>query len=269
MRRPAVPLGIIENRGSLALSEFIAALPMYDWPERRAEVDAEWVTLRDRLRAQGIDAPERLTRRNGDLPAVPGGIRDAAGALLAPDPAALPPDELDVATLWRHPQLLLAQTCWGPMETTGLAAHVRVVGQPDYSAFKGGEGELYRSAIVMRGSEPRPADQFLDRLRGLRFAFNERHSMSGYLALERDLQTAELLNEDNGLATFFGKMIQTGAHRASVRAVADGIADIATIDCRSWAYCPRFEPAAKELAVVGWTAPRKGLPFITAKDLFR
>ena len=50
---------------------FIAALPMYDWPERRAEVDAEWTVLRDRLRAQGIAAPEELTRRNADMPAVP------------------------------------------------------------------------------------------------------------------------------------------------------------------------------------------------------
>lgn len=236
---------------------------MYDWPERRAEVDAEWAILRDRLRESGIDAPGRLTRRNGDLPAVPGGIRDAAGRMIAPDPATLPPDDLDVATLWRHPQLLLAQTCWGPMETTGLAAHVRVVGQPDYSAFEGGQGERYRSAIVMRTGEARRS---LADARDLRFAFNEPHSMSGFLAVERDLRAARLLNDDNGMAAFFGRMIQTGSHRASVRAVAGDQADVAAIDCRTWAYCRRYETAASALAVIGWTAPRNGLPFITAKD---
>ena len=134
------------------MSGFFAALPMYDWPENRPEVDAEWALLRARLLGAGIDAPERLVRRNAEMPAVPGGIRDASGVVIAPDPATLPPDELDFFTLWRHPKLLFAQTCWGPMEL-GLAKHVRVVGQPDYSAFEGGDGELYSSAIVMpRGS---------------------------------------------------------------------------------------------------------------------
>jgi ABC-type phosphate/phosphonate transport system substrate-binding protein len=236
---------------------------MYDWPERRAEVDAEWAALRDRLRARGIAAPQDLTRRNADMPAVPGGIRDAAGMLIAPDPATLPPDELDVATLWRHPRLLFSQTCWGPMETTGFGPQVRVVGQPDYSAFEGGEGEFYRSAIVMRkGEELRSiADAG-----GLRFAFNERHSMSGYLAPARDLAKSGIIAEEDAFPSFWSAMVETHAHRASVKAVAEGQADVAAIDCRTWAYCRRFEPAAAALAVIGWTAPRTGLPFITAKD---
>ena len=62
------------------MSNFIAALPMYDWPETRAETDAEWARIRDSLRAQGVDAPESVVRRNADLPPVPGGIRDVPGA---------------------------------------------------------------------------------------------------------------------------------------------------------------------------------------------
>ena len=71
---------------------------MYDWPEPRAEVDAEWATIRDLLR-QGLDAPQKLSR---DI--------ELDGAVASPD-------------------LLFAQTCWGPMEL-GLAEHVQVVGQP-------------------------------------------------------------------------------------------------------------------------------------------
>ena len=68
---------------------------------------------------------------------MPGGIRDGEGRVIAPDPATLPPDELIIADLWRHPGLLFAQTCWGPLEQ-GLDQHVVVVGQPSYDGVEGG-----------------------------------------------------------------------------------------------------------------------------------
>ncbi|MER8867594.1 PhnD/SsuA/transferrin family substrate-binding protein [Mesorhizobium sp. M0751] len=248
------------------MSEFIAALPMYDWPEARDEVDAQWARLRDLFRQKGIDAPETIIRRNGDLPPVPGGIRDDQGKLIAPDPVTLPPDELDFHRLWLHPALLFAQTCWGPMEL-GLSHRVQFVGQPRYDAFEGGQGELYSSAIVMRAGEApptrSPADGGaiipLDLLRGKRFTFNSLDSMSGIVAPTRDLQAlAESLDIFSGLSESCG-------HRASIVAVAEGRADVAAIDCESWALAQRFEPAAQKVTVVGWTRRRKGLPFITAR----
>ncbi|QKC83364.1 PhnD/SsuA/transferrin family substrate-binding protein [Mesorhizobium sp. NZP2077] len=247
------------------MSELIAALPMYDWPEVRGEVDAQWARLRDAFRQKGLDAPQTIVRRNGDLPPVPGGIRDAKGALIAPDPATLPPDELDFHRLWLHPALLFAQTCWGPMEL-GLSRHVQVVGQPSYDAYEGGQGELYSSALVMRageGPEVRsPSDGSavipLDLIRGKRFTLNSLDSMSGIIALTRDLEAqGESLN-------IFSSCSESGGHRGSIVAVAEGRADVAAIDCESWALAQRFEPAARKVAVVGWTARRKGLPFITA-----
>lgn len=248
------------------MSEFVAALPMYDWPEARSETDALWNRIRDALQVQGIQAPERLARRNADLPPVPGGIRDAAGKVIAPDPATLPPDEFDLHVMWRHPGLLFGQTCWGPMEL-GLAEHVRVVGQPDYSAYEGGEGELYSSAILMRRTEAErvhaPADGRafipLDRLQGMRFAYNGADSMSGLIALSRDLAT---IGQDLNI---FGGRVETGSHRASAVAVARGEADACAVDCRSWDLIRRFEPLASELRVAGWTARRKGLPYIAAR----
>ena len=130
----------------------IVSLPMYDWPETRADTDAEWVRIRSLFERAGIDAPENLVRRNADLPPVHGGIRDGQGRVIAPDPATLPPDELDFQTVWKHPKLLLAQTCWGPLEQ-GLAEHVIVVGQPSYDGIEGGKGIEYSSAILMRRSE--------------------------------------------------------------------------------------------------------------------
>ncbi|MBZ9684049.1 MULTISPECIES: phosphate/phosphite/phosphonate ABC transporter substrate-binding protein [unclassified Mesorhizobium] len=248
------------------MSELIAALPMYDWSEARDEVDAQWASLRDSFRRRGIDAPQSIVRRNGDLPPVPGGIRDGEGKLVAPDPAALPPDDLDFHKLWMHPALLFAQTCWGPMEL-GLSRHVQVVGQPSYDAYEGGQGELYSSALVMRsgeGPEVRsPTDGKallpLDLIRGRRFTFNSLDSMSGIIALTRDLKAAgENLD-------IFSSHSESGGHRDSIVAVAEGKADVAAIDCESWALARRFEPAARKVVIVGWTARRRGLPFITAR----
>jgi len=250
------------------MNTLVAAFPMYDWPEVRAETDEKWARIAAALQAAGIEAPTQLARRNADLPAVPGGIRDCEGRSSALDPATLPPDELDLPTLWRHPALLIAQTCWGPMEA-GLAAHVQVIGQPDYSAYEGGEGPLYSSAILMRRGEmlgtgvSAPADGSpllqISLLRGERFAYSEPSSMSGLLALERDLQA---IGES---LSIFPERIETGSHRASALAVAEGRADVCAVDCRSWTMMRRFHPVSGELTVVGWTARRPGLPFITSR----
>ncbi|ESX89074.1 phosphate/phosphite/phosphonate ABC transporter substrate-binding protein [Mesorhizobium sp. LSHC412B00] len=248
------------------MSDLVAALPMYDWPEVRGEVDAQWAALRDAFRHRGVDGPQKIVRRNGDLPPVPGGIHDAEGRLIAPDPAILPPDELDHHQLWLHPALLFAQTCWGPMEL-GLSKHVQVVGQPSYDAYEGGQGELYSSALVMRTGEgpevSSPADGKallpLDLMRGKRFTYNSLDSMSGIIALTRDLQAA------GESMDMFPSRSESRGHRGSIVAVAEGKADIAAIDCESWALAQRFEPAANAVKVVGWTARRKGLPYITAR----
>ncbi|TIP28238.1 MAG: phosphate ABC transporter substrate-binding protein [Mesorhizobium sp.] len=247
------------------MSDFVAGLPMYDWPEERDEVDAQWARLRDAFRQKGIDAPATVARLNRDLPPVPGGIRDASGKVIAPDPATLPPDELDFFGLWLHPALLFAQACWGPLEL-GLSEHVQLIGQPNYDAFEGGQGELYSSALVMRAGEAptvgSPSDGSslipLDILRGKHFAFNSLDSMSGIIALTRDL---EALGE---CLDIFSERSESGGHRASIVAIAEGKADVAAIDCQSWAKARRFEPAAEAVTVVGWTRRRKGLPFITA-----
>lgn len=256
-----------------AMTEFIAALPMYDWPEARAEVDAQWASMRDRLRAAGIEAPDALCRRNGDMPAVPGGIRDGDGRVLAPDPATLPPDELDLPTLWRHPDLLIGQTCWGPMNESGLRDSVRVIAQPDYSDVPGGDGVCYSSAILMRAGDPGAPERDvapppdgtarlpLEAMRGRRLAFNEKHSMSGWLALSADLGAA---GED---VAMFAGLTATGGHRASMQAVAQGRADLCAVDCRSLALARRFEPDVRQLRVAGWTARRLGLPYVVARRL--
>ena len=206
----------------------LALLPMYDWPEERAHVDATYATLRRSV----PELPATLTR---------------------------PQSDAEMAALWRDPSLLLAQTCWGPMRA-GLAAHVQVLAQPLYDAFLGGAGTGYRSALIARTGTPCPVPasagaDLPDDLRQRRIAINLPQSLSGCLALQEDACLPDL-----------AQVAQvTGSHRASVRAVAQGLADVAAIDCRSWALALAHEPAAQDLRVIGWTALRPGLPYVTAQ----
>lgn len=236
-----------------AETQLIAALPMYDWPEVSGEVDALWARLRDAFRVVGIGAPERLVRTRADIPWPLQG-------------------DFDPSALWRHPALLLSQTCWGPLHATDLADHVTVLGQPDYSGVVGGHGTKYSSAIVIAAVAARASEDVappedgrallpLNLIRGKCFIGSEPHSLSGYLGLEADLAAA---------GTGYDHFSQTrfsGGHRLSIRAIAAGEADVATIDCRSWQLARQYEPAAAALRVVGWTEARPGLPYIMARGL--
>jgi ABC-type phosphate/phosphonate transport system substrate-binding protein len=101
----------------------------------------------------------------------------------------------------------------------------------------------------------------VDRMRQKRLAFNSHDSMSGYLTLQRDL---EVQGQTLGL---FARLVETGGHRESIEAVATRRADIAAIDCKSWAFAQRYDEAASALVVVGWTGRRRGLPFISSLKL--
>jgi ABC-type phosphate/phosphonate transport system substrate-binding protein len=103
------------------------------------------------------------------------------------------------------------------------------------------------------------SDILIDQLQSTRFAFNSLDSRSGYLGLKADLEAR------GAGVSIFSELVETGGHRASIKAVAEGRADVAAIDCKTWHLAKIYEPAARELVVVGWTSMRLGLPFITAR----
>ncbi|MAS44484.1 MAG: phosphate ABC transporter substrate-binding protein [Rhodobacteraceae bacterium] len=184
-------------------------------------------------------------------------LRDATDALWAalgarlrevglPAPEALDRDT-PAAALWADPQLLFSQTCGLP-HVAGAARATRLICTPSYDAEGCGSGR-YSSAIVAR----RGAAADLDALRGGRFAANGSDSLSGWAALLDAMEPAAI-----------GEVVWTGAHRASVLAVAEGRADAAAIDALCWDMAQRFEPAAKELVVLGWTRPAPAPPFVTS-----
>lgn len=174
-----------------------------------------------------------------------GGI-DAPPAALARGPA-----ETD---LWTAPDLLLAQTCGYPL-THDLAGRVRLVATPCYTA-PGCDGPLYASLLVTRRGDARS----LADMRGRRAAFNMATSQSGYAALRA--AAAPLARGGR----FFGGLVETGAHVASIAAVRDGRADICAVDAVLHELLVRHRPHALDgLEVIGTTPSAPGLPLITAR----
>jgi ABC-type phosphate/phosphonate transport system substrate-binding protein len=158
-------------------------------------------------------------------------------------------------SVWRDAGLVLSQTCGFPFSTR-LRGLVRLIGTPMYDV-PGCEGAYYSSMIVTRSSE---SAESVGGLKGKRFAYNAADSLSGYLVLRAAMKDAHI---DPDSATW----IETGAHRASVRAVAEDFADVAAIDAVCWALALRYEPeASSRLKVIGRTPMRPGLPFVTAVE---
>ncbi len=125
----------------------IASLPMYDVAPTHAANDRLWAGIRDGLRAQGLPAPDALTR------------------------------EGDLWAQWQAPDLILSQTCGLPYRTR-LHGRVTLVGTPDY-AVEGCPPGHYRSVLVARNDDPRDD---LGQFDGARLAYNEATSQSGWSA---------------------------------------------------------------------------------------
>lgn len=151
---------------------------------------------------------------------------------------------------WAAPDLILSQTCGYPFRAR-LQGRVTYVGTPDYGV-EGCAPGYYRSVFVARKDDPRRTLADFD---GARFAYNEPLSQSGWAAPQT--QAAKL-----GIR--LPPVLQTGGHRLSAKAVAEGRADIAALDAVTHAMMQSVDPEASALRVVGLTDPTPGLPYITA-----
>ncbi len=203
----------------------IAALPMYDFPWVRAATDRLWSTIRDRLRAQGIAAPEALTRDGK-------------------------PSEI-----WGHEGLLLGQTCGYPF-WMALRRKVEILATPIYG-FAGCEGPNHRSFLLAHRDDARTR---LEEFRGDRAAINGFDSNTGM-----NLFRAAVAPLADG-KPFFADVVETGGHALSVVAIVEGRADIAAVDCVTYALLAR---GASQLVaatkILGETPSSPGLPFIASR----
>ncbi|NML35127.1 phosphate/phosphite/phosphonate ABC transporter substrate-binding protein [Paraburkholderia antibiotica] len=166
------------------------------------------------------------------------------------------PDE-ELHGFWRRPNLLISQTCGYPL-MQGLHEQVQLIATPCFDA-PGCDGAHYSSVLVTR------ADARFDTLascRGARAAYNEDDSNSGMNAFRHAV--APLARA----GMFFGTVLRTGSHLGSLRALADNRADVAAIDCVTFAFVSDVLPElARRVRAIGTTAASPGLPLIAAANV--
>lgn len=152
---------------------------------------------------------------------------------------------------WEASDLILSQTCGYPFRAR-LHDRVTYVATPDYGV-EGCPPGHYRSVFIARADDPREGVEDFD---NARFAYNEALSQSGWAAPQTHAAK---------LGIRLPPAVQTGAHRLSAQAVAEGRADIAALDAVTHALMQDGGVLAHNLRVVGWTDPTPGLPCITAR----
>jgi ABC-type phosphate/phosphonate transport system substrate-binding protein len=161
----------------------------------------------------------------------------------------------DYHAIWRHPALLLGQACGYPV-VTRLEGEVQIVATPIYDSL-GCEGSAHCSFFIVNA---KAEHRTLPDLRGSVCAVNGFDSNTGM-----NLLRAAIAPIAEG-SRFFRSIIVTGAHRKSLEAVADGRADVAAIDCVSFAHFQRFDSqVTARVSKIGQSLLTAGPPFITAK----
>jgi phosphonate transport system substrate-binding protein len=118
-----------------------------------------------------------------------------------------------------------------------------------------GRPVYYSDVIVRAGLD---ATSFAD-LRGCSFAYNERASHSGYGIVRQALVS---MGQTHG---FFGRLVESGAHRESIALVADGEVDASAIDSQVLALELRDDPSlAERIRIVDSLGPSSIQPLVAA-----
>ena len=199
-----------------------AALQMYDHPEVSHVWDRFWSAIHARLARHGIRCDEELRR------------------------------PLDYHQPWSDPQLMLGQTCGWPF-VSGVKHDNAILGVLDFGLDTPLPGDYHSVFIV----SPQLAGMSVAELLAnpdVTIAVNSLHSQSGYRVL------GELTGEPLILPK--SRHFDSGGHRASLRAVADGHAQLAALDGVTWELLKRHDANVARVAEFGRSRPAPGLPLI-------
>lgn len=199
---------------------------MYDIPEVRAATDALWRCIARHLRNEGFaDVPDKL-------------VHDAP---------------LRGHRLWTDSNLFFSQSC-GYDVVYRFREHLQVLGTPLFAAAGCANGD-YASTIVVQ--EDSPYHDVLDMF-GTIAVINGPESHSGANAL------FGLVSPYARAGRFFSEIRVSGTHEASLKTLQAGGADVASIDCMTYALLKRYRPAAIEgTRPLGLTYPAPAPPYVT------
>jgi ABC-type phosphate/phosphonate transport system substrate-binding protein len=159
----------------------------------------------------------------------------------------------DLYELWQAPDLFIAQTCGFPL-THRLKDRVTLVATPVYAVDGCASGSYHSVIVARRDSDVRS----LDDVAGKVAAFNGHDSQSGWNALRHSL-----INKGAP-----ARILETGGHRKSVAAVREGRADVAAIDCVTYAGLQQVAPQeVAPLQIIARSASAPALPYVTRRDI--
>ena len=202
-----------------------ASLPMYDFPEFRKASDAWWQGIARHLKQAGVEQVPELLLH--DVP---------------------------VKELWQHPELLLSQCC-GFDVAYGLKDSLRVLLITDWDAEGCSTGH-YSSWIVVHEDS---AHQDIADLYGHTAIINGPESHSGMNSLFAKVQPHSVEGQ------FFKQVDISGAHASSLEAIIERRADVAAIDCVTYALLKQYRPQALDgIRIIGQTDEAPAHPYVTS-----
>ncbi|MGB1311261.1 MAG: phosphate/phosphite/phosphonate ABC transporter substrate-binding protein [Leucothrix sp.] len=202
-----------------------ASLPMYNQPEIRAAAQAWWKGIAKHMQQQGISD-------------VPTGLTDT-----------IPLDQL-----WKSEQLFFSQCC-GLNVVRGYDKHLSVLMVTDWDA-PGCEPYHYASHIVVHEDSPY---KHINELKNTVAAINGPDSHSGMTTLMFEAHPFS----ENG--HFFQAIRDSGSHVESLKLIQSKQADVAAIDCVTFALLKRYRPAAIDgIRIISRSQAAPALPYVTA-----
>ncbi|MDX1575552.1 MAG: PhnD/SsuA/transferrin family substrate-binding protein [Kiloniellales bacterium] len=202
----------------------VASMPMYDLPEVRGALDGLWTGLARYLRREGLKNVPRRLVHGRPL-----------------------------GRLWNDPELWFSQCC-GYDLVKGYAGTLIPVATPRFGAPEC-EGCNYASVVVVR--DDCKFDDVLE-MRGAVCVINGPESHSGMNAMRA------LIAPKCGGRRFFSQLKVSGTHADSLATIQRGEADVAAVDCVTFALLERHRPAALAgLRKLGRTYRAPGIPYVT------
>lgn len=208
------------------------SLPMYEVSDsvKKAD-DVFWAHLQATLNSEGINAPVALVRTSGEL-----------------------------VDQWEQKDLLLSQACGYPYVHTLMDKGVKIVGTPIYATNNSLPAGSYRSVIVVKADSPYRS---LSDLKGKKAGVNDWNSNSGMNLFRAAL--ASSFPEDALKQGIFSSVMLTDGHLKSVRMIAAGQIDVASVDDVSYDLIKRDYPGlAAKTRILMVTPAAPGLPMITS-----
>ena len=197
---------------------------MYDMPEVRTALDSLWNGFAYNFQREGI--------------------RDIPKDLVHDRP---------LNQLWNDPKVWFSQCC-GYDLVNRFAGQLIPIATPHYGAPEC-KGSDYASVVVVR--EDYEADDVL-KMRGDICVINGPESHSGMNALRA------LVAPSSHRGRFFSHIKVSGTHHDSLEMIKRGDADVAAIDCVTYALLKRYRPdALSGIRKLGRTHRAPGIPYVT------